>query len=215
MQEVDQFSLRHLREERQSLLQQVDSLREDVVAIPDLEMEVLHHADRADALERELAAAEARNQSLTVLAHARQRARTQIEAAARMRYVAASREASAAHSALCQWRAFSAASGQHVGASAVAAWHRDERPASQQVQVAPASAAAVATREPGDELAQLEYDLLLHKRLLRQQATQGRRTAAAQLLRAFWWSMRRWELAGALSRWQRCPHARQQASSTA
>ena len=167
--------------DRVSLLQQIEEMRSDLAVVPELEAEVLHQADLADELQRENSVLQASNQRLSVMAHARGHARAHMEAMGRVMCVIASQEVSRAHIAFSQWRAFAASFGA-VG-----------------VTGATTGFAGASHRR----LAQLEYDALLLKRVLRQQATAARHTTAAQLVRAWWHSSGVLRLAFTWSRWHR------------
>ena len=198
-------TLRKLHAERTELSHALETLQlqsaqqlQDLEVVPALELEVLHHADRADALEQEVVRLQAQNRNLGVLAHARTKARTQVEAAARMRYIASSMTVALEQAAFVRWKVLTAGAPPSDAIAAPARWEA-------------ATAATEAASEPdarkASRLAQLEYDSHLLKRLMRQQAQQARHTTAANMLRMLWLSRRNWLLSRAWSVWLRFPPA--------
>ncbi|KAL1528393.1 hypothetical protein AB1Y20_009743 [Prymnesium parvum] len=192
--------LQRLQREKASLASRVEELHQELASqqtqlavVPSLELEVLHYAERAEALELEVSALQTQNQHLGVLAHARRRAKSQVEAVARIRYVVASTAQRLALTAFVRWRAVASAGlEQRMPAESM-------RELSGGVQLSERKAA---------RLAQVEYDLHLLKRLLRQQAVQGRYATAASKLSSLWQARRSSSLANAWFMWMQLPSAR-------
>jgi hypothetical protein len=84
-------SLQLLRRENKELTQLCDAMRQDAELVPELEREMLYHADRADAFLLRVHELEERNRSLEVLAHARGRSKQHLVASRIVRTLLRSR----------------------------------------------------------------------------------------------------------------------------
>ena len=72
--------------------------------IPELERELLHHADRADKLTAEVSKLAEKNRALEVLAHARCRSKEHISAARIIRSLGRSRRDQLTRNSFLQWK---------------------------------------------------------------------------------------------------------------
>lgn len=171
-----------------SLSEQLSLHHAHLQAIPSLELEVLHHAERAEALEAQLYSLERRNESLAVLAHARSRAFSRMHASARLRLLSSSLSSLSFQAAFFRWRE-------------AAMLHSLPPPPPPSVD----SYLPSLSQRKAARLAQLEYDSRLLRRLMRTQCEQSRHTTAASLVRSFWGNRQQWLLANAWSSWLRLP----------
>lgn len=97
-------TIQSLRQERVSMAARLSELEQKVVDVPELERELLYHADRADSAERELFELRRMCASLKVLAYGRLRSRNHLVAAAALRSTLTCVGAMALANALRTWR---------------------------------------------------------------------------------------------------------------
>ena len=186
--------LQELRIETHQLQDQVEQLRAQLADVPQLEREVLYHADRADEMERVARELQGRNNRLQVLAHARARSRQQLDAIRPLRILVWARAIDSAARALAQWReAVRYATAQDGARSGGADSGRQSGVGGLFPAATPGESAMVA---------QLRYQNMLLQRQIAQQALMTRRAVAAALLLAVMRKREDWQLASAWSMWR-------------
>ena len=96
--------VQELRRERNKLEHEVFDLRKQVKLVPQLEQEMLYHADRADHLQNMIIELTERNKALEVMAHARGRSKSVMAGARIIRILTRTRYDNVRQRALAQWR---------------------------------------------------------------------------------------------------------------
>ena len=156
-----------------------------------LEREVLFHADRADALEDALGAAQRQNGGLAVLAHLRLHSRRQLQGALRLRTLLACRAALAATRALGAWRERAALLVVPPGLSGAP------------IDALERAALARERDELRGRIAVLEYNSLVHEKAARAAATKAQRLQAAAALTGVLLTRRGEGVARAFGAWEK------------
>lgn len=113
------LNIQQLRRENNNISAQLETLRRDAELIPELERELLFHADRADELVTQLRNLEDRNRNLEVLSHARLRSKQHLVGARQVRCLLRASRETVIRRVLMQWHSFMLAPPQPPRAAAV------------------------------------------------------------------------------------------------
>ena len=117
--------LQELRRERHALIDEVDRLRDGANLVPELERELLFHADRAEYLANLVTELEARNRRLQVMAHARSRSQQYLTGARILRPLLCGFADAAARRALVRWSCLARSNPEPEAPSAPQHMHDD------------------------------------------------------------------------------------------